>query len=128
MRRRDATRRDATRRDDDASKAATRSGLTTDDRALADDSDADGARRALRGENLSKLRADAVAVTRIASEDGLRASRNGLTLGDVTRALDAFDDALRAEGLGAKSASSDDVRRTADDLIRTLERLSGRSD
>ena len=67
-------------------------------------------------------------MTRLASEDGMRASRNGLTLRDVTLALDAFDDALRAEGLGAKSASSDDVRRTADDLIRALERLSGTSD
>ena len=120
------TRDDAFRAMRRRASTATRPGRLT--RARVARRDASGARRALRGENLSKLRADARAVTKYASEDGARASRNGLTLRDVTLALDAFDDALRAEGLSATSASSDDARRAADDLIRTLERLSGTSD
>jgi hypothetical protein len=44
-----------------------------------------------------------------------------LSTRDVTLALDAFDDALRAESIEVDTASIEDVRRTADALIEVLK-------
>ena len=50
-----------------------------------------------------------------------RNNNKRIILRDVVLTLDAFDDALRAESIQNVAASSEDVRRTADELVVKLK-------
>lgn len=73
----------------------------------------DGARRILRDGSLAKLRTDLQVTEKFLDKR--------IILRDVALTLDAFDDALRAESIQNVAASSEDVRRTADELVVKLK-------
>ena len=87
-------------------------------RTLALAGNYDGARRILREGSLSKLRLDLQTTVKFIRDN---ANEPVLSTRDVTLALDAFDDALRAESIEVDTASIEDVRRTADALIEALK-------
>ena len=89
-------------------------------RTLALAGNYDGARRILREGSLSKLRLDLQTTVKFI-RDNANANELALSTRDVTLALDAFDDALRAESIEVDTASIEDVRRTADALIEALK-------
>ena len=78
-----------------------------------DDRNYDGARRILRDGSLVKLRTDLQVTEKFLDKR--------IILRDVALTLDAFDDALRAESIQNVAASSEDVRRTADELVVKLK-------
>jgi hypothetical protein len=87
-------------------------------RTLALAGNYDGARRILREGSLSKLRLDLQTAVKFIRDNP---KEPALSTRDVTLALDAFDDALRAESIEVDTASIEDVRRTADALIEVLK-------
>jgi hypothetical protein len=87
-------------------------------RTLALAGNYDGARRILREGSLSKLRLDLQTTVKFIRDNP---KEPALSTRDVTLALDAFDDALRAESIEVDTASIEDVRRTADALIEVLK-------
>ena len=82
---------------------------------LSTNSDYDGARRILRDGSLAKLRTDLQVTEKFLDKR--------VILKDVALTLDAFDDALRAESIQNVAASSEDVRRTADELVVKLKNV-----
>jgi hypothetical protein len=78
-----------------------------------DDRNYDGARRILRDGSLAKLRTDLQVTEKFLDKR--------IILRDIALTLDAFDDALRAESIQNVAASSEDVRRTADELVVKLK-------
>ena len=91
-------------------------------RTLALTGNYDGARRILREGSLSKLRLDLQTTAKFIRDN----ANEAVPTRDVTLALDAFDDALRAEAIKVDNASIEDVRRTADELIEVLKGIVGR--
>lgn len=90
-------------------------------RTLALTGNYDGARRILREGSLSKLRLDLQTTAKFIRDN----ANEAVPTRDVTLALDAFDDALRAEAIKVDNASIEDVRRTADELIEVLKGIVG---